>query len=175
MMLSGNHQPETRDRGLLLEQLRQLNAPRYTVGMIGFFTPAGKKDVKTHKQYLANIKGPIDALSSKIIIRYNREGKFYFGKIKELFDYLKEMFDDNFQWYAGNTTIEDALTKFSSIKNMLTQVSFRVKNYLKTICNFEGENDVSTAAEACYAPLDAYIAYIQGFVPHYTPLRLIGK
>ncbi len=153
---------EIRDRGLLLEQLRQLNAPRYTLG--GFFTPAGKKDVKTHQQYLANIKGPMDDLSSIIDSVYQGKQKIFLQNMKETFDRLQQMFKDNFQWYTGNTTIEDALTTFGSIKNLLTQVNGKAKEHMKNFFQFEGENEVSTAAEACYAPLDAYIAYMKGLI-----------
>ncbi len=54
-------QIETYDRGPLLEELRRLSAPSAPMGVYSWVTPAGKKDVKQHQDYLNAIKGHMDA------------------------------------------------------------------------------------------------------------------
>ena len=167
MLDTRNRERDPRDRGLLLEQLHQLNAPRYTLGGLSSLwgTPTGKKDVNAHKQYLGDIQGPMEALFPIVDGVYQMEGHFFFGSIKELFDRIKQKFEDNLQWYSEKAkNIQDALTTFQHIVNMLTQANSRIQQYLSGR-GYATDNEISTAIEACYPPLKAYIDYMQSFVP----------
>jgi hypothetical protein len=163
MLLSGNHQPETRDRGLLLEQLRQLSAPRYTLGGLGNFTPAWKKDVNQHRQYIADIKGPLEVLFGRVESAYHLVGFTLFGSLKEFFDDIKKDFGNALQWYSKGKTVEDALKIFQGIYNRLTQAFSRITEHAFVHENVKTE--LHSAITNCYAPLKTYIAYIGGFIP----------
>jgi hypothetical protein len=151
-------QSETRDRGPLLEQLRQLSVP---MGGISWETPAGKKDVKKHQQYLNAIKGPMDALLEKVDEYYAMDKVYDFGDIKDSFHDVYKNFEKNFYWYTEKAnTVEHALTIIAEIENKLRQAEESVMKYL----GGANDNGIKEAVQACYPPLNAYKAYIQAFV-----------
>ncbi len=154
-------QSETRDRGPLLEQLRQLSASRYTLGVILWETPAGKIEVKEHEQYLEAIEGPMDALLEKVDEYYEMDEVYGFGDIKDSFHKVKRQFEDIFLWYLEKAnTVEYSLTIIEEIENKLTQAEQSVIKYLGDT----NDNGIKEAVQACYPPLNAYKAYIQAFV-----------
>ncbi len=157
-------QTETRDRGLLLEELRQLGVK---MSFSSLFTPASKKDVEKHAEYLRAIKGCMNDLFSIVEIKYDKEGYSKFYYIKKLFDSIQEEFYDISNWYTEKEkTVEDAQRTFQQIENMLTIANSKIQPYLQFYYNYKEEtNVISTKVEACYAPLDAYIAYLTGFIP----------
>jgi hypothetical protein len=162
MMLSGNHQPETRDMGLLLEQLRQLNAPRYTLGGLGFFTPAWKKDVNQHEQYIANISRPMKVLFDLV----NEADRVIRGlaDLKAFFDESKRDFNNALKWYSETgKTVEYGWSTFQVVHNRLTQAFSKITEHSKL--NQNDKKELHSAITDCYAPLEAYIAYIKGFIP----------
>ncbi len=164
MLLSGNHQPETRDRGLLLEQLRQLSAPRYTLGGFGIFTPAWKKDTSQHIQYIADIKGPLEVLFDLVESVYKVVGFTFFGSLKEFFDDIKKDFGNALQWYSEKgKTVEHGLLTFQGIYNRLTQAFSRITHAL---VHKNVKTELHSAITDCYAPLKTYIAYIRVFIPN---------
>lgn len=160
-------QIETYDRGPLLEELRQLGAPSAPMSVFSFMTPASKRDVEKHAEYLNAIKGRMNDLFSIVKTKYQIEGYTKFHHIKNLFDVIQEDFNDISNWYTQKAkTVEDAQRTFQQIKNMLTVANAKIPPYLAFYYKYREEtNDISTKVEACYAPLDAYIAYLKGFIP----------
>ena len=165
MLHPRNLQPETRDRGLLLEQLRQLNAPRYNLGGFGIFgPPAWKRDVNKHAQYIADIARPMKVLFDLVEDASRVVKHVSFANLKEFFDESKRDFNNALEWYSEKgKTVEDGWMTFQVIHNRLTQAFSKITKHSKL--NENDKTQLHSAITDCYAPLEIYIAYIQGFIP----------
>ncbi len=155
-------QIETYDRGPLLEELRRLSAP---MGVFSWETPAGKRDVKQHKDYLNAIKDRMDALLEKVDEYYNMDNVHFFGDIKKSFHDVNETFKRNFYWYIEKeNTVENKLKVFDEILNMLMEARQSVSDYLRGNWKLTNDNGIREKVDACLFHLREYIVYIQGFV-----------
>ena len=155
--------PETRDRGQLLEQLRQLNAPRYSLGGFGIFgPPAWKRDVNKHAQCIADIARPMKVLFDLV----KEADRLIRGlaDLKAFFDESKRDFNNALEWYSEKgKTVEDGWMTFQVIHNRLTQAFSKITKHSNL--NENDKEQLHSAITDCYPPLEAYIAYIRGFIP----------
>ena len=159
-------QPETRDRGPLLEELRRLGAPSAPMGVFSWETPAGKKDVKQHQDYLNAIKGSMDALLEKVNAYQNKDEVFFFWDIKNSFHEINKKIERNFYWYAEKEkTVENALIEFKDILNMILEARQSVKEYFDDLRWTRTDDlNIYEAVNSCLLHLHAYYRYIHGFV-----------
>jgi hypothetical protein len=156
-------QIETYDRGPLLEELRRLSLPRYTLGVLRE-TPADKPDVKQHQEYLQAIKDPMDALLEKVDEYYNMDEVKGFVDIKNSFHEANEKNENNLWWYTDKEkNVEYELKIIEEILNTLEEANEAVTEY-QSLWRHTNDNDIKTAVQACYPPLHAYKAYLQKFV-----------
>jgi hypothetical protein len=159
-------QPETRDRGPLLEELRRLGASSAPMGVYSWDIPLGKKDVKQHQDYLNAIKGSMDALLEKVYAYYNMDEVVFFWDVKESFDNIKKKFEKNFHWYIEKEkTVENALIEFQGILNMTIEARRSVEAYFDDwLWTRTDDYNIYEAVNPCLLHLDAYTKYIHRFV-----------
>jgi hypothetical protein len=157
-------QAETRERGPLLEELRRLGASSAPMGVYSWETPAGKRDVKQHQDYLNAIKGSMDALLEKVDAYYEMDDVHFFGDIKKSFHGINKKIEKNFYWYSEKEkTVENALVEFETILDMIIEARRSVDEYL-IIWGHTNDNGIRGQVNTCLIEIRKYIIYIQGFV-----------
>ena len=160
MLHPRNFQPDTRERGLLLEELRQLNVVEYTLGAF-LNTPAGKKDVSKHDEYIQAITDTVNALVRIVDKGRGNTSKSYL-RVSEVVNAIQVEVLTSWDWYAPKhkISVKDAWTKFQSILERLKLLDTPILDSLQEKTR---ENPATKALEACKPPLEAYIAYLHTF------------